>query len=116
MGEVAYMEMWNFVSFSGAIALDFATFGRGDGPILLDSVHCMGNESRLADCQHQGIASHDCFHFEDAGVVCPGEYFSTFTHTHACIHACTHTHTHAHTHTQYSSILAVITWGCCKNY
>ena len=37
----------------------------------------MGNESRLADCQHQGIASHDCSHSEDAGVVCSGEYFNT---------------------------------------
>ena len=59
-------------SFSGAIALRYATFGEGGGPIFLDNVFCMGNETRLADCQHQGLASHNCLHYEDAGVVCPG--------------------------------------------
>ena len=61
------------VSFTEATALHYATFGQGDGAIFLDNVYCIGNETRLADCQHQGIASHDCSHYEDAGVVCPGE-------------------------------------------
>ena len=58
------------VSFSGAIAL---RYGQGSGPIFLDDVLCMGRETRLADCQHQGVASHNCHHYDDAGVVCPGE-------------------------------------------
>ena len=108
-----------------AIALPFATFGRGDGPIFLDNVVCTGNESSLAECQHRGIGSHDCSHFEDAGIVCPGEKWYVCTHTHAhtlahkhkhkhktrirpqlnathtytCTHTHTLTHTHAHTHT-----------------
>ena len=59
------------ILFEGAIA---TTVGQGIGPIYLDEVTCIGNETRLAECQHQGIAFHDCSHFEDAGVVCLGEY------------------------------------------
>ena len=47
------------------------TFGQGDGPIFLD-VFCMGNESSMAECQHQSIASHTCSRYA-AGVVCPGK-------------------------------------------
>ena len=54
-----------------------ARFGQGIGPIYLDNVFCMGNETTLTDCQHQGIASHNCLHYEDAGVVCSGEYTNT---------------------------------------
>ena len=57
--------------FEGAVA---RTVGQGVGPIQLDEVTCTGNETRLAECQHRGIASHDCSHSEDAGVVCLGEY------------------------------------------
>lgn len=50
-----------------------------------------GNEARLTECQHQGIESHNCLHFEDAGVVCSGEYShtphtSTYTLSHTLIH------------------------------
>ena len=57
--------------------MNWARFGQVYAPIHLDEVTCMGNESRLAECQHQGIASHDCSHYEDAGVVCSGEYTNT---------------------------------------
>jgi len=60
------------LSLEGAIALFSATFGQGDGPIFLDNVACIGNESKLAECQHLGIASHNCTHTKDAAVVCPG--------------------------------------------
>ena len=61
-------------------------FGQGVGPIYLDNVFCIGNESRLADCQHQGIANHNCHHSEDAGVVCSSEYNDSCTHKHAYTH------------------------------
>ena len=45
-------------------------FGQGAGPILLDEVQCTGNETRLVDCGHNGISTHDCSNTQDAGVIC----------------------------------------------
>ena len=59
------------LGYTGATsARSFAYFGRGSGPIHYDDVACTGSETRLADCSHSGIGSHNCHHSEDAGVVC----------------------------------------------
>ena len=64
---------------SGAISKKYAYFGQGSGSILLDNVHCTGNEASIFSCIHNGIGSHDCVHSEDAGVVClGGEYINSF--------------------------------------
>ena len=72
-------EIGCLILFKGAIA---TTVGQGIGPIYLDEVTCMGDETRLAECLHKGIASHDCSHSQDAGVVCRGEYNNTDAHSH----------------------------------
>jgi hypothetical protein len=63
---------------AGVAAFGEALFGSGEESqfILLDEVSCGGDESRLMDCDHQGINIHDCQHMEDACVRCglpPGE-------------------------------------------
>ncbi|XP_010000081.1 PREDICTED: deleted in malignant brain tumors 1 protein [Chaetura pelagica] len=50
-----------------------AYFGRGHDPIWLDEVNCTGTEGNLFDCQAKAWGKNNCFHGEDAGVVCSGE-------------------------------------------
>uniref|UniRef100_A0ACB8F9A6 Uncharacterized protein n=1 Tax=Sphaerodactylus townsendi TaxID=933632 RepID=A0ACB8F9A6_9SAUR len=48
----------------------YANFGQGAGPIMLDNVHCAGNETYLFQCNHLPWRSHNCGHHEDASVIC----------------------------------------------
>ena len=58
----------------GAVAITDATivrgFGVATGPVLIDEVRCVGNETRLTNCYHNGVGTHDCDHSEDVGVLC----------------------------------------------
>ena len=48
--------------------------GNSPQPIYLDNVNCIGTETSLLNCSHNGIGRHNCIHSEDAGVVCSGMY------------------------------------------
>ena len=59
------------LNYSGAIsAVKYAGYGPGNGHIWLDNVHCNGTETSIEDCKQEKVGYHDCYHGEDAGVVC----------------------------------------------
>uniref|UniRef100_A0A8C0AP50 SRCR domain-containing protein n=1 Tax=Buteo japonicus TaxID=224669 RepID=A0A8C0AP50_9AVES len=53
-------------------APQYGYFGRGSGPVWVDSVVCKGTESALSDCKHSGWGKQNCGHIGDAGVMCSG--------------------------------------------
>ena len=55
-----------------AIAFSNAHFGAGAGPIFLNNVGCIGNESKLIDCPNSTFSICSSGHQEDAGVRCQG--------------------------------------------
>ena len=65
-----YDLIHNVLSFSNIGVSLRNAFGPGTGQILLDNVHCRGNETSLADCQHGGWGQHNCRHSEDVSIMC----------------------------------------------
>ena len=47
-----------------------AHYGQGTGPIFLNSVNCLGDESALISCSYREVIDYICDHSEDAGVRC----------------------------------------------
>jgi len=45
-------------------------YGPGEGEIWLDGVICLGTETDITECQHNGWAGHSCEHQDDVSVSC----------------------------------------------
>ena len=59
------------LGFKGALsATSSAGFGKGKRNILMDNVHCAGNESSLTECEHSAGPLKYCRRNKLAGVVC----------------------------------------------
>ncbi|XP_062586300.1 deleted in malignant brain tumors 1 protein-like, partial [Saccostrea cucullata] len=68
-----------------------ARHGQGTGPIWLDDVQCIGNETDISECVHIGWGNHNCGHQEDVSVNClPEKEMSTSIPT---AHVTSHTTT-----------------------
>ena len=62
-------------------------FGQRSGPIWLNNVECIGNESTLASCGHLGLnITRYCLHYYDVGIICYGGQGMTlfFSNTTIC--------------------------------
>lgn len=79
-----------YSNYLDSVPLHRAQFGQGALPIHLDELGCLGNETRLTDCPHNGVGNNDCLHNEDAAVICISSevlytcIYNYYTYTYVC--------------------------------
>lgn len=48
---------------------EMARFGQGQGPIVMNYVHCTGRETKITDCNFD-LDTSDCTHLDDVSISC----------------------------------------------
>ena len=84
--EIRYIVIIYLIKYyciTGSVAYRTASqFGQGTGPILMSSVGCSGQESKLLECSYQPFPYSSCTHYYDAGVKCEGKLYYSGFHIH----------------------------------
>ena len=60
----------NYIDTTVILNATAAGFGVATGPVLIDETRCVGNETRLLNCRHNGVGTHNCAHSRDVGLRC----------------------------------------------
>ena len=63
-----------------------AEFGQGTGRIWRDNVACSGSESMLSSCSASYWGSNNCYHSDDAGVVCASKLYELSHYAYIVFH------------------------------
>ncbi|XP_072043678.1 uncharacterized protein [Amphiura filiformis] len=58
------------LGFEGVLSSHTRQFGKGDKYTWLDNVRCIGNETSIDECWHQGWWEDNCYSYQNVGVVC----------------------------------------------
>ncbi|XP_077118936.1 lysyl oxidase homolog 2 [Ranitomeya variabilis] len=75
--DLGYMEAVSWAPSS--------KYGKGEGHIWMDNVHCRGRERSIAECSHNGWGVTDCKHSEDVGVQCSDRRIPGFKYDNALV-------------------------------
>ena len=75
------------LGFPGALRAS-TSFPYVRAQVWLDNVRCIGNETGLEQCLHEGLGNRlrSCYYYDDAGVVCIGMYLCTINIKNSRIH------------------------------
>ena len=74
--------------FTEATATSGGYFGNGTGPIWLNRVDCVRNESTLFNCSHSKSELDFCIYYGDAGVICTGKVFESAVQSSNVVYIC----------------------------
>ncbi|XP_061402940.1 uncharacterized protein LOC133338851 [Musca vetustissima] len=69
-GQKEAQVVCNSLGFYGKAQVAKNIYGPGSGPIWLDQVSCLGNETTLDKCNHWTWGENNCQHTEDVGIKC----------------------------------------------
>ena len=67
------VHIYTAIHLPGAIALVDSEFSESNKPEVINTILCVGTETKLFDCQLIFEGSESCGQYEDAGIACQGK-------------------------------------------